>query len=487
MKKVILFLSVLVILIVLTFGAKSCGSRSSKKVTAGSSIDTFIINAPSNLSATAVSPYQVNLAWLDNSNNEDGFEIERSTDAINYGVLTTTGVDVSSYADFGPFVLYSTYYYRVRAYNTIGDRSAYSNVSYELILPGAWVSASAGEAHSLALTNNGTIWSWGWNLYGQLGLNDYISVTITRPTQIGSAIDWSFIKASSYSSYAIKTRGTLWSWGANEYGQLGVGDTYDRFSPEQVGTESDWVTLAGGGYHVLAIKTSRTLWSWGFNNPGQLGLGDMINRYTPTQVGTDSEWRSVVAGFAYSLAIKSEPFSGTLWTWGVNSYGQLGLGDSNNFRSTPTQVGTESDWLIISAGIAHTIGIKTTGTLWGWGYNGSNGGWTLGLGNADNKDRCTPTQLGTDSNWIGVSAGGDRFDYGFTIARKTDSSLWSWGRNNYGQLGVGDTIVKKEPVQITFPDEMKNAWISITAGSLHSIGLSFYGDLWVWGAMNIAN
>ena len=123
----------------------------------------------------------------------------------------------------------------------------------------------------------------------------------------------------------------------------------------------NWASVSGG-VHTIAIKTDGTLWSWGYNGWGQLGLGDTTQRTTPTQVGTETTWASVSGGDYYTIAIKTD---GTLWSWGYNSYGQLGLGDTSQ-RSTTTQVGTETTWASVSGAGSHTIAIKTDGTLWSW-------------------------------------------------------------------------------------------------------------------------
>jgi hypothetical protein len=154
------------------------------------------------------------------------------------------------------------------------------------------------------------------------------------------------IAAGSNYSLALKRDGTLWAWGYNGSGQLGLGDYNSRATPTQVGTSTDWIAIAAGYSHSLALKRDGTLWAWGYNGLGQLGLGDYTSRNIPTQVGTSTDWIAIAAGASHSLAIKRD---GTLWAWGYNGYGQLGLGDTTN-RLTPTQVGTSTDWIAIAAG-----------------------------------------------------------------------------------------------------------------------------------------
>jgi len=326
---------------------------------------------------------------------------------------------------------------------------------------------SAGVGHSLAIKADGTLWAWGYNTVGQLGLGDTIDRNV--PTQIGTDTDWVSVKTGFNSSFAIKTDGTLWAWGSNNYGQLGLGDTIDRNVPTYFGADTDWKLIMPGGGHSLAIKTDGTLWAWGSNNYGQLGLGDTTNRNIPMQIVTDTDWTSVEAGNDYSFAIKTD---GTLWAWGSNNFGQLGNGSSGPGanKNVPVQVGADTDWRAVSCRIYHAIAIKTDGTLWAWG---SNNYGQLGLG--DTTNRFTPAQIVTDTDWTSVEAGND---YSFAI--KTDGTLWAWGNNVGGKLGLGDATNRNVPTQIGIGTD----WVAVVAGSTHSLALKTDGTLWAWGSNN---
>ena len=211
-----------------------------------------------------------------------------------------------------------------------------------------WSKVSAGRLACFAIKTDGTLWGWGIGNYGGLGQGNTISRS--SPVQIGALTTWS--KASAFDhTAAIKTDGTLWSWGQNNYGQLGIGiagNYQGRSSPVQIGALSTWSKISAGTYHSMAIKTDGTMWSWGYNI-GQLGLGDTIRRSSPVQVGALTTWLNVSAGKYYSAAIKTD---GTLWAWGRNYVGQLGLGNTAN-TSSPVQIGALTTWASISAGLGN--------------------------------------------------------------------------------------------------------------------------------------
>jgi alpha-tubulin suppressor-like RCC1 family protein len=209
------------------------------------------------------------------------------------------------------------------------------------------------------------------------------------------------LKTASFkgANLAIKEDGTLWAWGSNESGQLGLGYTSQFVSsPTQVGTSSDWSTVVSDGYAVLAFKLDGTLWAWGDNRDGRLGLGytDGVVIF-PTQVGTDSDWASVHAKYGLNLGIKMD---GTLWAWGYNNYGQAGQGATGSNISVPTQIGADSDWKYAVSDGSGVLALKTDGSLWAWGAN-----WDgrLGLGHYGGFVDA-PTEVRTDGAWESVSA-----------------------------------------------------------------------------------
>ncbi len=326
-----------------------------------------------------------------------------------------------------------------------------------------WVLVAAGHDFTLALKNDGTLWSWGSNFDGQLGYG-IKTVPITEPYKVGNDNDWVGIAAGLTHAMALKSNGTLWAFGGNVAGQLGVGGGPDRPQVTQVGTDNNWIMVSAGMYHTLALKSNGTLWTWGFNGNGELGLGDNIDRYVPTQVGSDKTWLVAISGGVHNLAVKTD---GTLWSWGDNNSGQLGLGDYTS-RNTPTRVGTEAKWRTLGSGIRHSLAIKNNGTLFTWGRNDAN---ELGLG--DNTSRNLPTQVGTSNNWVSLSPGIGRHSAGFT----NDGYLTVWGSNSTGQLGLGDLTNRSTPYAI----RRDNQWMKVSAGYENAFLIRSDGVIFGWG------
>ena len=307
------------------------------------------------------------------------------------------------------------------------------------------------------------LFAWGSNTYGELGQGD--TSTHNTPTQVGSDANWStavFTEGRDF-CVVVRTDGTLWAWGCNVYGQLGLGDTTSRSSPVQVGSDKDWSAAAAGYGCAFAIKSDGSLWAWGANGFGQLGLGDTTNRSSPVQVGSDTNWSAAFGAYSYALALKTD---GTLWACGYNGYGQLGQGDTTS-RSSPVQVGADTNWSAVSCLEYHVLAVKTDGTLWAWGNNNYG---QLGLG--DTVYRSFPTQVGSDANWSAVGAG-----YRFSLAAKSDGTLWSWGNNSYGQLGLGDTTNRSSPVQVGSDTN----WSKVFCREPCVLAIKTDGSLWACG------
>lgn len=299
-----------------------------------------------------------------------------------------------------------------------------------------WKLVNTGRYLTAAIKTDGTLWLWGSNDYGELGDN-----TLTRrssPVQTVSAgTNWKQVASGDGHTGAIKTDGTLWMWGYNNTGRLGINTTVDKSSPVQtISGGTNWKQIACGSLHTTAIKTDGTLWTWGFNAFGELGDNTTVGKSSPVQtVAAGTNWKQVSAYRYYTSAIKTD---GTLWTWGFNNFGRLGDNTTAN-KSSPVQtVAGGTNWKLVSCGTYHMGGIKTDGTLWLWGQNGYG---ELGDNTVANKSSPIQT-ISAGTNWKQLSCG-----YSYTAAIKNDGTLWTWGINSGGQLGNNTQTSVSSPIQ----------------------------------------
>jgi len=312
------------------------------------------------------------------------------------------------------------------------------------------------------------LWRTGYNNFGQMGTNDLSN--LSSFTQMGLLTDWEQIGAGQGFALAVKKDGTLWSWGNNDNGQLGSGSTVLRSSPVQVGTATDWSRVSAGTAHALAVKTDGTLWAWGavLGSNGQLGRNTAGGTNSPVQIGSGTNWNKIAVGPLHSLATKTD---GTLWSWGGNSSGGLGLNlATTDNRSSPVQVGTGTNWNLISASSAYAAAVmatKTDGTLWTWGM-----GLIGHLGLNDRVYRSSPVQVGVLTTWSNIDIA-----HRASIASRTDGTLWSWGRNANGEGGVNDRVYRSSPTQVGGSTD----WNLVGMGTYNAGAIKTNGTLWLWG------
>ncbi len=304
------------------------------------------------------------------------------------------------------------------------------------------VKGDMGNKWAHNIKSDATLWAWGSNSYGVLGQNN--TTSYSSPKQIPGTT-WATVNSGQMDVVMSKTDGTLWVLGRNGNGSLGVNAPASTYasSPTQVpGTTWSSTYFTSNSYHgvKLAVKTDGTLWTWGQNNYGQLAQNDRTVRSQPIQIGTDTTWKRPAETRARSTGcIKTD---GTLWMWGRASYGTHGDNTDQTSRSSPVQV-PGTTWSKIALGTDATLATKTDGTLWIWGDN-RNGG--LGQNQPNNSHRSSPVQI-PGTNWDDINAGQH-----FVAATKTDGTLWTWGENDGGQLGHNDIIDYSSPNQIPGTD-----------------------------------
>ena len=320
---------------------------------------------------------------------------------------------------------------------------------------------------------------WGKNEMGELGQNQsYAQITgASSPIQIPG--EWKSVEVAyeGASTGGIKSDGTLWMWGANRTGCLGLnqglGWGTGVSSPIQVGTEGTWAQVSSADEARLAVKTDGTLWSWGYNNYGGLGQDDTIQRSSPTQIpGTNwstSGNQQVSVSKSSSGAIKTD---GTLWVWGRNSHGTLGQNESSPGDSYSSPVQIPGSWSNVALTYRAGQGVKTDGTLWSWGYDASG---EAGINQIAIISFSSPVQVGTDTNWSISGGKGQTWKY----ALKTDGTMWVYGSGGDGVFGQGIQDVKfSSPTQIP-----GTTWktTEIIRGQSMTAGIKTDGTLWVWG------
>lgn len=302
-----------------------------------------------------------------------------------------------------------------------------------------WLTLAVSYAAVHAVKEDGTLWCWGSNDFGQLGKGNTGTI-YSSPSQVGALTNWRELSGNYTSIGAIKADNSLWMWGQGQSGGLGNGDTADKSSPVQIGGY-DWQNVAVGVWYALAVKLDGTLWAWGDGTSGQLGLNNLTSYYSPVQVGSDADWFSAAVGSYHTLAIRTDS---TLWVWGNNANGQLGTGNTTS-RSSPVQVGALADWVFAAAGGVSSYAIKADGTLWGWGRNAEG---QLGTGNLTN--RSSPVQIGaeTDWRWITVNQVTQSYSGCSVLALRANGTLWAWGTGLNGALGTGSLTNYSSPVQV---------------------------------------
>ena len=322
-------------------------------------------------------------------------------------------------------------------------------------IPGTtWSKADGAGNHSTGIKSDGTLWAWGYGGSGELSQNSVVSYS--SPVQIGSGTDWSFSIGIAAKNWALKTDGTLWTWGNGGSGALGVNNHTQYSSPVQI-PGTTWRTIECGGSIASATRTNGTLWVWGQNeDSGSNGDNQTSsNASSPKQV-PGTTWSTEHGHCDQAcFAIKT---NGTLWAWGQNGRGQLAQNNTVQY-SSPVQIpGTTWSKVLGSTdggGVEGWYGAtKTDGTLWMWGSN--NEGGALGQNEASVR-YSSPVQVpGTNWNTISGSNIGVR-------ATKTDGTLWVWGNNGYGKLGLNSST--QHWMGISSPTQIPGtSWSGVVGG-----------------------
>jgi alpha-tubulin suppressor-like RCC1 family protein len=342
----------------------------------------------------------------------------------------------------------------------------------------SWALLAAGGNHVLAATLNRTLYAWGLGTSGQLGTN--AALTVSSPVLVASPtrpLSWQQISTGQAHSLGIKSDKTLWAWGSGGLGQLGSGTSTSVSSPIQIGVSS-WNAVAAGGLHSLAIRSDSTLWCWGWNSNGQLGILSTVQTSSPVLVSgpAGASWVSISAGGAHSVGITTQ---GRLYAWGQGNSGQLGHSALTN-SSSPILVSgpVSTSWITVSAGGSQSFGITSLGVLYGWGNNADGE-----LGDSTLATKSLPVLVSgpAATSWASVAAG-----FYHTLGITTEGRLYAWGYNTSGQVGDLTVIQKSVPVLVSGP--ATTSWAFISAGGNQSspygeqsYAITTLGRLYAWG------
>lgn len=325
---------------------------------------------------------------------------------------------------------------------------------------------SAGSAHTLAFYNNSTVRAWGANFSGQLG-NETTSNGVLTPVKVSGLSRVKAVAAGGNHSLALTNYSSVWSWGNNFAGQLGNNTTISQSKPVQV-TDGSAILgnvrqIAAGGSHSLALKYDGTVWAWGYNEYGQLGQGAAITSSSPLPlpVAGLGPVKLIAAGGAFSVAVDT---SDRVWVWGYNGFGQLGLPAATRFSGAPQQIaGLTGTVEAVSAGLSHILVLLNNAgamSVWGWGFNGFG---QLGIVIENGVPvKITPEgvvsapKLITDITGafnpavLTVNGMSPILAVGHHSMARTDSGLFAWGNNNFGQLGFtpGSPTYEAKPTKV---------------------------------------
>ena len=370
---------------------------------------------------------------------------------------------------------------------TSGAQTAYAS-SGDAATP---TTIASGEAHSIALRPDGTVWAFGSNFKFALGnggnADSNAPVQVVGPGGAGYLSGITSVTAGGVHSATLRSDGTVWTWGDNSSGDLGDGTTIDRSQPVQVlgangaGFLTSVAAIASGSNFTLALKADGTVWAWGSNINGQLGNGSFVESDTPVEVsgpggsGVLTGAVSIGAGSGQSLAVRAD---GTAWTWGDNSSGQLGDGTAVT-RTAPVEVlgvggsGVLANVLRVAGGSAHSLALVSGGGVVAWGDGGSGQ-----LGNGSMSSSSAPVTV------IGLGAATAISASGYTSVAVSSSGVFDWGYNGDGQLGNGTASDSAIPVQVegVGGTGLLSGITDVTEGDSHALALRNDGTLVGWGS-----
>ncbi len=352
----------------------------------------------------------------------------------------------------------------------------------------------SSSTHTLFVKDDGTVWAWGRNESGQLGIGSADANPHQTPVQIGALVfndtlDGNkavAVAAGSNFSLVLRKDGSVWAWGDNTYGQLGTGNNTSQTTPVETLLTSGVIAISAGYGHAIAAKSDGTVWTWGYNATYQLGDGTTTANNTPTQIGasvfynsTDYKAVSVSAGYNHTLALRAD---GYVYGWGSNDRGQLSSDPTADspvlYEASPTAISANK--VEVAAGHQFSVVIHYSpgadGLVYTCGRGPNNDAHQIGRSIAEDSYAYSWGALNLQDAAT-ISAGYDHV----TLVKK-DGTVWAWGDNASGQLGNGDATGAAQllPIQIATAVNITR----IAAGTYDTIALGYNGSadtMFVWG------
>ncbi len=351
------------------------------------------------------------------------------------------------------------------------------------------------QFHSIVLKNDGTVYTWGRNYFGQLGIGNTTDKNLpVAITTSGALLGKNIIKVDAGNDYSmvLTSDGTLYSWGTNSSGQLGTGDNVDSHVPVAVTTSGALTgktitAFSAGAQHSVAVASTGAVFGWGYNAFGQLGIGTNgsgVDKNVPVAVDMSGVLNgmivtAVAAGADHTVALAS---NGTVYAWGLNTKGQVGDGTTTAVRNAPVAVNVSGVLAgkkikAVAAGESHCVVLADDGKVYTWGDNSYGQ-----LGNGNNTDSNVPVEVITSGaiagkSIVAISAGGL-----FSVALASDGTVYTWGYNSSGQLGYGNNTDSNVPVAVTTSGVLAGKTITvIDAGHSHCLVVASNGSVFTWG------
>jgi alpha-tubulin suppressor-like RCC1 family protein/Ca2+-binding RTX toxin-like protein len=323
------------------------------------------------------------------------------------------------------------------------------------------VAFADGTRHALAVRSDGAVWGWGTNGSGQVG--DGSTITRTTPVRAGTLTGVVAVAAGTSHSLALDGAGRVWSWGSDAKGQLGNGAGGATSSPQQilvgpVGTVIE--AISAGADFGLALDAAGDVWSWGDDGLGQLGNGGAGSSQTPARIDALSAIQAIDAGAGFGVALDAQ---GDVWAWGDDTWGQQGNGTSTGSVQTPVAIGSLPVIDALSAGAGHVLALDDVGKLWGWGLD--NTGQVTGSPlNPSPPPVLAPVEVDVaPAGVVAISAGAN-----VSGVRLTDGTVESVGGNVSGQLGDGSAMPRTGYVRMSVIHDVS----ALAAGSSYSLAVA---------------